>query len=128
MNTPAFARRTVTTTAGIVALTLVTACAALPGQTPPPTIPSIPAATVTRGDVQSTLSLSGGVQARDQITVLPKASGRVEQVLVDVGTPVHAGDTLAQLESDSPQIAVAQAQANLAAAQAKAVEVKIRVA
>src|SRR6202011_6000240 len=59
------------------------------------------------------------VRAKDQITVLPKASGRVQQVLVDVGAQVRAGDTIAQLESDSPEIAVLQARSNLAAAEAK---------
>jgi HlyD family secretion protein len=79
----------------------------------------IPAATVERGDIQQTLSYSGNVRAKDQITVLPKATGRVEQVLVDVGSTVRAGDVVAELEQDSPAIAVAQARANLSAAQAK---------
>ena len=80
---------------------------------------NVPAATAQRGNIQQTLTYSGNVQARDQITVLPKASGRVQQVLVDVGSTVHAGDVLAQLEQDSPEIAVLQARANLAAAQSK---------
>src|SRR3954447_9288216 len=80
---------------------------------------TVPAVAVQRGPVQQTLSLSGDVRAREQITVLPKASGRVEKVLVDLGTPVHTGDVLATLEQDSPEIQVLQARANLAAAQAK---------
>ena len=40
-------------------------------------------------------------------------------MLVDIGATVHAGDIIAELESDSPEIAVLQAQANLSAAQAK---------
>jgi RND family efflux transporter MFP subunit len=80
---------------------------------------NVPAATAQRGDIQQTLTYSGDVRARDQITVLPKATGRVEQVLVDIGSTVHAGDVVAQLEQDSPEIAVLQARANLAAAQAK---------
>lgn len=80
---------------------------------------SVPAASAQRGDIQQTLTYSGDVRAKDQITVLPKASGRVQQVLVDIGSSVHAGDVVAELEQDSPEIAVLQARANLAAAQAK---------
>src|ERR687886_2079080 len=80
---------------------------------------SVPAATAQTGEIQQTLSYSGDVRAKEQITVLPKASGRVQRVLVDVGSPVHAGDLLAELEQDSPEIQVLQARANLAAAQAK---------
>ena len=80
---------------------------------------SVPAVAVQRGEIQQTIAYSGDVRAREQITVLPKASGRVQSVLVDVGTPVHAGDVLATLEQESPEIQVLQARANLAAAQAK---------
>jgi multidrug efflux pump subunit AcrA (membrane-fusion protein) len=80
---------------------------------------SVPAVAAQRGEIKQTLSFSGDVRAREQITVLPKASGRVQHVLVDVGSPVHAGDLLAELEQDSPEIQVLQARANLAAAQAK---------
>ena len=80
---------------------------------------NVPAAAAQRGDIQQTLTFSGDVRARDQITVLPKATGRVQRVLVDIGSSVHAGDVVAELEQDSPEIAVLQARANLAAAQAK---------
>src|SRR5438270_11909894 len=80
---------------------------------------SVPAVAAQRGEIKQTLSGSGDVRAREQITVLPKASGRVQRVLVDIGSPVHAGDLLAELEQDSPEIQVLQARANLAAAQAK---------
>ncbi|MBV9577276.1 MAG: biotin/lipoyl-binding protein, partial [Chloroflexi bacterium] len=104
-------------------LLVVAGCAPLPlpgrsTATQPPAVP-VPASTASRGDIQQTLTYSGSVQARNQINVLPKASGRVEQVYVDIGSPVHAGDVLAQLEQDSPDIVVQQAQANLEAAQAK---------
>src|SRR5689334_11064548 len=74
---------------------------------------TVPAAAAQRGDIRQTLSYSGDVRARDQITVLPKASGRVQKVLVDIGSSVHAGDVVAELEQDSPEIQVLQARANL---------------
>src|ERR1700730_12319164 len=79
----------------------------------------VSATAAQRRDIRQTLSFSGDVRAREQITVLPKASGRVQRVLVDLGSVVHAGDVLAELEQDSPEIQVSQARANLAAAQAK---------
>lgn len=80
---------------------------------------SVPAVAVQRGQIQQTAAYSGDVRATEQITVLPKASGRVQRVLVDLGSTVHAGDVLAELEQASPEIQVLQAQANLGAAQAK---------
>src|ERR1051326_1752607 len=70
--------------------------------TPTPTrpIPAVAAANVGRGDIQQTLALSGEVRARQQVSVLPKASGRVEQLLVDTGAQVKAGDTIAVLDQD----------------------------
>src|SRR6266852_3303322 len=107
---------------GIVASTLIAAgCGPLaaPGPSTQAQAITVPAAAAQRGDIQQTVAYSGDVRAREQITVLPKASGRVKSVLVDIGSPVHAGDILAELEQDSPEIQMLQARANLAAAQAK---------
>ncbi|MBV9545109.1 MAG: biotin/lipoyl-binding protein, partial [Chloroflexi bacterium] len=114
--------RTKLAATGLSALTVVAvglaACTPVPSKSSPAAI-SLPATPATRGDIQQTLSLSGDVRAQDQITVLPKASGRVQEVLVDVGSPVHAGDTIARLEADDPGLAVLQARAALSAAEAK---------
>src|SRR5229473_363805 len=87
---------------------LVAACgqrpAAAPAATPvAPQAAPVTAQTVTRGDIQQTLSYSGDIRAREQVSVLPKATGRVEQVLVDIGSKVKAGDTIAILDQDNPQ-------------------------
>jgi RND family efflux transporter MFP subunit len=81
--------------------------------------PPVAADTARRGDIQQSLAYSGDIRAREQINVLPKAAGRVERVLVDIGSRVKAGDTLAVLEQDSAEIAVLQARATLAGAEAK---------
>ena len=67
----------------------------------PKAAPASPVAadTARRGDIQQSLAYSGDIRAREQISVLPKASGRVEKVLVDIGTRVKAGDTLADRKS-----------------------------
>ncbi len=83
-----------------------------------PVVP-VEARAVQRGDIQQTLSYSGDLRAKSQITVFPKATGRVQQVLVDVGSRVQAGDVLAVLEQDNAEIQMAQARASLASAQAQ---------
>src|SRR5579859_7977138 len=103
---------------------LVVACGARPSAAPaaaPTAVPASPvtAQTATRGLIQQTLSYSGDIRAREQVSVLPKNSGRVERVLVDVGSHVKAGDTLATLEQETAQISSLQARATLAGAEAK---------
>src|ERR1051325_1408033 len=92
-----------------------------PAAAQPTAVPAAPvgAETVSRGDIQQTLTYSGDIRAREQISVLPKASGRVERMLVDVGSKVKTGDTIASLEQDSAQITQLQARATLAGAEAK---------
>src|SRR5262245_49426656 len=80
---------------------------------------SVSADTAKRGDIQQSLAYSGDIRAREQISVLPKGSGRIERLLVDVGSRVKAGDTIAVLEQDNAEVAVYQARATLAGAQAK---------
>ncbi len=103
---------------------LLSACSAQPATKPtlappPPPAARVSAETVRRGDIQQTLSYGGDIHAPEQISVLPRASGRVDQILVDVGSRVDAGDTLAILDQDGAYIAVFQAQSQLAGAQAK---------
>jgi multidrug efflux pump subunit AcrA (membrane-fusion protein) len=93
-----------------------TAPAAAPA--PPPSAP-VTAQTATRGGIQQTLSYSGDIRAREQVSVLPKGTGRVEQILVDIGSRVKAGDTIAILDQDNPQAQLLLARATLAQAQAK---------
>src|SRR5262249_60049913 len=79
----------------------------------------VSAQVASRGDIQQTLAYSGDIRAREQISVLPKATGRVDRMLIDVGSQVKAGDTLAVLEQDNAQINELQSRANLAGAEAK---------
>ncbi len=111
--------------AGIAASALLLGACGPRGAAPTSAAPATPramnisAATVQRGDIQQTLDLSGDIRATQQVNVAPKASGRLEQVLVDSGASVKAGDVIAQLDQDGPQVQLRQAQAALAAASAK---------
>ena len=75
--------------------------AAQPKPTAAPVAIPITAEPVTRTDIQQTAAFTGSVTATNQISVLPQASGRLESLFVDVGSPVKAGDVVAQLDSAS---------------------------
>jgi multidrug efflux pump subunit AcrA (membrane-fusion protein) len=105
----------------LASILLLGACGQKPSAAPaaaPTPVPASPvtAQTATRGVIQQTLSYSGDIRAREQVSVLPKNSGRVERMLVDVGSKVKAGDTIATLEQESAQISALQARATLAGA------------
>src|SRR5436309_1376492 len=74
---------------------LVSACAQTPpggvAPTPVPRPPTVDVAKVERGDIQQTLSYTGSVRARSQITVVPKTAGRIQMLTVDVGSAVKVG-------------------------------------
>src|SRR5450756_215907 len=80
---------------------------------------SVKTAVVSQGPISASLSYSGSVTSVSSVSVLPKTSGRIEKLAVDVGSQVKKGDVIAQLDAASLQAQVAQAQANLEAASAK---------
>ena len=80
---------------------------------------SVKTATVSQGPISSSISYSGSVTSVSSVNVLPKASGRITKLNVDVGSPVKAGEVIAQLDDASQKAAVAAAQANVDAASAK---------
>ena len=90
------ARTGIFVTGVVLSAAFLAAC----GQTSPATAPvatpkaipaiAVSAATAQHGDIQRTLTYSGEVRASHQISVLPKASGLVQQVLIDTGATVKA--------------------------------------
>ncbi|MBI2885596.1 MAG: efflux RND transporter periplasmic adaptor subunit [Chloroflexi bacterium] len=76
-------------------------------------------APATRGNIASTLSYTGEVQAVDQIDFLASVGGRIQDVFVEEGAQVAAGTVLAQLETDTLEAQVRQAEANVQSAQAR---------
>src|SRR5207248_2562433 len=76
------------------------------------------------GAISSQLSYAGGVQASQQVNVVPKTSGIISQIYADVGQPVRTGDLIAQLDPGSLPQQLLQAQAALQAAQAKLAQVE----
>ncbi len=80
---------------------------------------SVKTAPAAEGQITASLTYSAEVKAVSQVTVLPKGSGRIQKLLVDVGSSVKTGDPIAELDSDALKVQVSQAKANLAAAEAK---------
>jgi RND family efflux transporter MFP subunit len=73
----------------------------------------------TRDTISSAITYSGNIQAKAQVSVVPKVPGRLEKLNVDVGSTVKAGDVIAEIDSATLNTQVAQAEAALALAEAK---------
>lgn len=71
------------------------------------------------GKVRLTFTYSGSVQPKMQLNLAPRSSGRLDQILVDVGSEVKQGDPIAILERTSLELSVQQAEANLRSAEAR---------
>lgn len=78
----------------------------------------------------SVLDASGYVVARRQATVSSKLTGKVEEVLVEEGMRVEAGQIVARLDdaTQQAQLALARAQANAARATLAELEANLRAA
>ncbi|HEV8633792.1 MAG TPA: efflux RND transporter periplasmic adaptor subunit [Chloroflexota bacterium] len=112
--------------AGLLLALLATACSgAAPAAPPTPAatprgreIP-VKVAVVTRADLASTLAYTGDVKAKSALNVVPKATGRIEKLPVDLGSTVQVGDVIAELDREQAELAVRQADANRTAARSK---------
>src|SRR6185436_4168905 len=77
-------------------------------------------ATIERGNVQSTVSATGTINAVTTVSVGTQVSGQVSAIFVDFNDRVKKGQLLARIDPTLAQQAVADAQANLEKAQAQA--------
>ncbi len=75
--------------------------------------------TVQKGTIAAILSYSGDIQSQARVDILPRATGRIDKLYVDVGDTVKAGDVVAELDRTQLDAQVAQAQGALASAQAR---------
>ncbi|MBN1135156.1 MAG: efflux RND transporter periplasmic adaptor subunit [Anaerolineae bacterium] len=76
-------------------------------------------AVVSRGSIEQTISATGNAAAEQQVTLAFGSSGRIDEVLVEEGQQVKAGDVLARLDTRSLEWQVARAQASLDTTQAR---------
>ena len=120
---------------GAVALLLVVAVVSCTpaGQAPPkpvgkdfqPAAIPITSALVMQGSIAATLVYSGNVQSRSQVNVVPKITGRVEHLYVDIGDEVRQGEVVADLDRASLDAQVQQAEAAVSVAQARLQQVQV---
>ena len=76
-------------------------------------------ASVNRGGFARPLTYSGNIRSQAQVNVLPRATGRIEQLFVDVGSRVKAGDTIAVLDRSQLEAQVRQAEGALRSSEAR---------
>jgi RND family efflux transporter MFP subunit len=81
-------------------------------------VPLVESAVATEGALSESVQLVGSLRPIAEVQVMSKISGRVEQVLVDVGDPVRAGQLIAIVEDREIRQQLQQAEASLAVTQA----------
>lgn len=83
--------------------------------TPEETAPAVPveAASVEVGAAAAFFSGTASLEAEDEATVVARVGGVVEQILVEEGTYVEAGQALAQLDDDRLRLELTRAEAEL---------------
>jgi multidrug efflux pump subunit AcrA (membrane-fusion protein) len=83
-------------------------------------------APVTRRDLSATVTATGTIKAMvgAEVKVGSRIPGRVEELAVQVGDRVNAGQVIARLEQDDLRAAVEKARADLAADEAKLLTVR----
>jgi len=76
-------------------------------------------ATVTELPIGETVTVNGTLAAFDHVTVGMKVPGRLQTISIDLGSVVHKGQNIAQLEQQDYKLRVQQAEAALAQARAR---------
>jgi len=74
---------------------------------------------IQRGNIQSTISSTGTLQAVETVNVGTQVSGTINQILVDFNDKVSKGLLIARLDTSLLSVTVRDANANLASAQAQ---------
>jgi RND family efflux transporter MFP subunit len=81
-------------------------------------------APIERGSIKDMGQFSGTLIPKSNVTVAPKISGKLNQLLIDIGDPVRRGQLVAVLEDEEYQQQVLQAEADLRVAKANLEEAK----
>jgi membrane fusion protein, multidrug efflux system len=97
----------------LLALPLLAGCPGKPKEEEKKEEAALPVeiATVTVGPIEAAYRGTATLEAEDEATVMAKTVGVVEQILVEEGDRVRAGQTLARLETDRLRLEVARARA-----------------
>ncbi len=79
---------------------------------------------MTRGDIVSTVTATGTVNAVTTVQVGTQVSGTIKKIYVDYNSPVKQGQLIAEIDPTPFEAQVEQARANLAAAKANVEKAK----
>ena len=77
-----------------------------------------------RGDLNGVLTYAAQMQAKGAVAIMPRVTATLNQLAVDLGSKVRAGDTLAELDHSELDQQVLEAQATQASAEAKLAALK----
>jgi membrane fusion protein (multidrug efflux system) len=77
-----------------------------------------------RGDLNGVLIYAAPIQSKGEVAIVPRVIARVDQLKVDVGSRVRAGDVLAELDRSGFEQQVLAAQAAQASAEARVAVLK----
>jgi RND family efflux transporter MFP subunit len=81
--------------------------------------PSVPAVRVERTPLDRSVTVTGTLAAEEQVMLSLKVTGRLEDVLVDLGSPVRRGEPIARLTPTDFELRLRQADAALQQARAR---------
>ena len=103
------------------ATVLTTGCGASPesaAAAPPEEAGGVPVevAAIETGSIALILDYAGNLQAKKEVSVVPKVAGEIETVLVEVGDEIKKGDPLAIVDDDTYAVQLEQAEAAVSAA------------
>lgn len=102
-----------------VAPLLMTGCGTTHGEGPAqakkaePAPRSVQMASAERRPWPTTVTVQGSLLADETAEVGAKVAGRIDEVMVDLGTPVRSGDLLARLETEEFDLRVQQGEAQV---------------
>lgn len=121
-------RQTFAAGLAVALLGLLTACgpADAPDEGPPPIRP-VRVVTVEERTAGETVTLTGTIQAQDDVNLAFRIGGQLLERNVNVGDRVTTGQVVARLDPSTWRDAVQAARANLAAAMARLVEARNEV-
>ncbi|MBP7564513.1 MAG: efflux RND transporter periplasmic adaptor subunit [Burkholderiaceae bacterium] len=85
-------------------------------------------ASIQRGDIEDLVSATGSLQPRDYVDVGAQVSGQLRRILVEVGSEVHEGELLAEIDAEALAARVDASRAQLRARQADLVQQEVNLA
>lgn len=88
-------------------------------QPPEPPARTVSVATVRKRSVERTITVLGSLQAKQEVLLSAKVSGRLKVIQVDIGSQVKTGDVITRIEPRDYELQVLQAEAALSQARAR---------